>query len=221
MKQIILTLLIALSGVAINSAHAAKYWESCDSCTSTKMKRAAKNAIPNNSNNGLNYVYVMDYDNANIKKFKVTVANEPEDGTYLVFVRSMSIESNVVSDFKTLVGNLKHIEGQLKADIEIPAYISPSAFDMMRNSSMRNNISSHIWQNLSVWQNTAIITTIPLTATNKITGLHLRFEVSFSDGSTADFWMTGAKGNDAVTFEFTRSSQPGCVDISPPADLQC
>ena len=91
----------------------------------------------------------------------------------------------------------------------IPADVAESAFDIVHNSLLQKRVSDYVNDNLSIWQTIGAPVSVPLQAFGKIVDLNFVVTVTFSDGSTAKFALTGLEGSLTeihYTFEFVKGS---------------
>lgn len=192
-KKLLIIASILLS-THVTAANAEDYWAACDSCTATQMSWQAQETIPLDSD-GVFSVYVMDFTNEKISKFSVVSIYDVETRMYFSGVSEVQVDPVIAADFISYVVALKNDIAMLEAGTDIPSTVVRSAFDLFNNSYNQNAVGSYVSSNLDFWQTVGAYTAIPLLALKKITVVNVVIPVTFSDGSTANFEITGVTGD--------------------------
>ncbi len=191
---------ISAASVSVSSS---EYWDECNSCSSSQMKRKAKNAIPRESDKRFS-VYITNSTDKTIKKYSVTTFNSEEKHLAGAFARSVQIEANIAADFEKLMNDLD----LLKAGMDIPASVVNSAFDLIHNNYNRTQVSNYMNANFNVVQTLGAAASIPLLIFKKL-GLNSVVPLSFADGSTAEFVLTGVSDDYISGIIFDLDFNPG------------
>lgn len=192
MHRLILTVVLTVAG-AFASANATEYWEGCSGCSSSQQRWAAKRAIPARSVGQFD-VYIMDFERETLQKYLVGVVFDRREGGYLSAAAMRPTEVHVAYEFEQAVQAMKADVASLKAGKVIPDSVVGSAYDIVHSSARQQRVVDYINEHLTIWESIAVPTFVPLAALGKVVQLNLAISVSFSDGSTAKFVLTGVEG---------------------------
>ncbi|MEP1743840.1 MAG: hypothetical protein ABJI60_01075 [Kangiellaceae bacterium] len=203
MKNLIASIGFILLTATAQNAEAGEYWDVCNSCSSTEQKWAAERISPN-YRRGSNTVYIMDIDSKTINKYKVTSRYHDREGVTIETVTSLSIDSQLELDYKSYVNELEQQKLDLVGNgIELPSSLGiNSAFDIIHNSGFRNSISTHVSTHIGFIDVKVAGLVLPLTAIDKIASVVFIVPVTFPDGSTANWVLTGSSLTGTFTGEY-------------------
>lgn len=176
------------------AADANEYWTSCNSCSFSQLQRAALQAVPARTI-GRHDSYVADFDRETIQKYTVWWEYDPEFRAWESSVWRVSTEAHVQYEFAQLVGAMKTDVATFEAGKIIPGDVTGSAYDLIHSSQEQQEVANYIIQHMSIWETIGVPVFIPLTLFRKIVDLNLVISVAFSDGSTAQFMLTGLTGS--------------------------
>ncbi len=211
---------IVLSLIGCAAADAAEYFEACNSCSQTQQVRAAIRAVPDGVV-GQSDVYLMDFEREAIQKYRVNTFYAPRDGGYQSAALRVLTEAHVVHEFEQAVHAIKDDIASFEAGTAIPPEIAPSAYDIIHSTLTQERVSDYINGHLSIWQSIGAPAFLPLQALGKIVNLNLVISVTFSDGSTAKFALSGVEGSITdvrYTFEIVAGSARDADGNLIPAD---
>lgn len=206
--QGLLKLMFALSLFVVAHAHAAGYWDACNSCSQPQQYRAAVQAVPARVAGRFD-VYLMDFERVAVQKYRVTTVHEPRDGGYRSAALAVPTEAHIVYEFEQVVRAIKDDIASFEAGTAIPEDVVASAFDVVHNAVMQRRVSDYINEHLTIWQSIGVPVAVPLSALGKIVNLNFVISVTFSDGSTAKVKLTGIEGSITdirYTFELVEDS---------------
>lgn len=187
-------ILVFASMAASATANAGEYWATCNSCSASQSQRAALQAVPEKTI-GRHDAYVADFDREVVRKYSVWWEYEPEIRAWESSVWPVSIESHVDYEFAQIVSAMKADIASLEAGKVIPADVTGSAFDLVHSSVNQQRVANYIVGNMSLWETIGAPVFVPLSLLRKVVDLNLTISVSFSDGSTAQFVLTGVDGS--------------------------
>ena len=176
------------------AADANEYWTSCNSCSSSQMQRAALQAVPARII-GRHDSYVADFDRGTIQKYAVWWELDAEYRAWESSVWRVRTESHVEYEFAQVVSAMKTDVASFEAGKIIPGDVVGSAYDLVHSAQEQQEVAQYIIQHLSIWETIGVPVFIPLSLFRKIVDLNLVISVSFSDGSTAQFLLTGLTGS--------------------------
>ncbi|PCI71343.1 MAG: hypothetical protein COB38_05820 [Gammaproteobacteria bacterium] len=181
---------------------ATEYWQLCNSCSEGQRQNTAKQQVPIYTQ-GIVAVYIMDYENEEIFKYNIFGFNEPAENLYFSAARSVVVEQDIENEYVQFVTDFKAAVEEASG-ITMPGGTVNSSFDIIHSSYNRGLVTNHIANNLSFFQTIAATAGIPLLALNKLVNINLVTTVTFPDGSTAIFNLTGVSGSfeEGITFEF-------------------
>lgn len=202
-----LTGMLLLTGL-FGSAGATEYWEACNGCSDPQERQAAVRSVPANTA-GLFYVYVMDFEQVTVQKYRVSVLYARRDGGYQSLARRIPTEAHIVFEFEQTVHVIKDLMSSFEGGTPVPEEIAPSAYDLIHNTHLQTRVSDYLNENLNIWQSIAAPVAVPLRALGKIVNLNFVISVTFADGSTARFVLTGLDGtlfSIRYTFELREGS---------------
>ena len=202
-----LTGMLLLMGL-FSSAGATEYWESCNGCSDSQERQAAVRSAPRNTA-GIFEVYVMDFEQVTVQKYRVSVFYARRDGGYQSAAFKLQTEAHIVYEFEQAVFAIKDRLASIEDGTPIPPAIVPSVYDLVHDARLQKRVSDYINENLNLWQSIAAPVAVPLRALGKIVDLNFIISVTFSDGSTANFVLTGLDGtlfSLSYTFEFEEGS---------------
>jgi hypothetical protein len=192
----------------LGSANATEYWEACNGCSDTQERQAAVRSVPVNTP-GIFDVYVMDFQQVTVQKYRVSVFFARRDGGYQSAAIKTSTEAHIAYEFEQTVHAIKGDFLSVEDDIPIPPGVAPSVYDVIHNTSLQKRLSDYINENMSIWQSIAAPVAVPLRVLGKIVDLNFGISVTFADGSTARFLLTGLDGtlfSLVYTFEFEKGT---------------
>jgi len=202
-----LTGMLILMGL-FSSAGATEYWEACNGCSDPQERQAAVRSVPANTA-GIFDAYVMDFERVTVQKYRVSVFFARRDGGYQSAAIRVPTEAHIAYEFEQTVHAIKEDIASFEDDTPIPPGIAPSVYDLVHDARLQKRISDYINENLNIWQSIAAPLAVPLRALGKIVDLNLGISVTFADGSTAKFILTGLDGglfSVSYTFEFEEGS---------------
>ena len=179
---------------AAPDADAAEFWTSCNSCSEPQTQRAALRTVEG-AMVGRHDTYVVDFDRESVRKYSVWREYDPEFRAWESSLRPVATEAHVAHEFAQLVGAMKADVAALERGKPVPADVVESAYDLVHNSVNRQLVASYIFRNMSLWETVGAPVFVPLSLLRKVVDLNLTISVSFADGSTAQFVLTGVDGS--------------------------
>ena len=185
----ILIVLVATSG-----ADAAEFWNSCNSCSEPQAQRVALRSVEG-AMVGRHDAYVVDFDRESVRKYRVWREYDPEFRAWESSLWPVATEAHVAHEFAQLVSVMKADVAALEPGKPVPADVVESAYDLVHNSVNRQRVASYIFRNMSLWETIGAPVFVPLSLLRKVVDLNLTISVSFADGSTAQFVLTGVDGS--------------------------
>lgn len=185
----ILTLLAVAGG-----ADGAEFWSSCNSCSEPQTQREALRAVEG-AMIGRHDTYVVDFDGESVRKYVVWREYDPEFRVWESSLRSVATETHIAHEFAQLVSAMKADVAALEPGKPVPADVVESAYDLVHNSVNRQRVANYIHRNMSLWESIGAPVFVPLSLLRKVVDLNLTISVSFADGSTAQFVLTGVDGS--------------------------
>lgn len=202
-----LTGMLLLMGL-LGSANATEYWDACNGCSDTQERQAAVRSVPVNTP-GVFDVYVMDFERVTVQKFRVSVFYARRDGGYQSAAIKTLTEAHIAYEFEQTVHAIKDDFLAASDSTPIPPGVAPSVYDVIHNTNLQQQLSAYINENMNIWQSIAAPVAVPLRVLGKIVDLNFGISVTFADGSTARFVLTGLDGtlfSLSYTFEFDDGS---------------
>jgi len=193
MHRLILMIVLTVAG-AFASANATEYWEDCSGCSSSQQRWAAKRAVPRNAIGQFD-VYIMDFERESLQKYLVGVVFDPREGGFVTAAAEVQTESHVAYEFGQVVEAMKDDIASFEAGKVIPKRVVGSAFDIVHSSVRQQRVVDYINEHFTFLEAIALPVFVPLAVLGKIVNLNLTISVSFSDGSTAKFVLTGIDGS--------------------------
>ena len=175
-------------------ADAAEFWTSCNSCSEPQAQRAALRTVEG-AMVGRHYAYVADFDRESVRKYSVWREYDPEFRAWESSLRPVVTETHVAHEFAQLVRVMKADIAALEPGKPVPADVVESAYELVHNSVNRQRVASYIFRNMSLWETIGAPVFVPLSLLRKVVDLNLTISVSFADGSTAQFVLTGIDGS--------------------------
>ncbi len=203
MKRLINSICIILLGAIVQGTKAGEYWETCNSCSAIEKEWAAERASPN-IRNGNNYVYIMDIQSKTLTKYKVTSFYNRQEGVTIETTTKLTVDVQMDTDFRSFVSELELQKLDLVGNgIELPSSLGiNSAFDIIHNPGFRNSISTHVSTHIGFIDVKIAGLVLPLTAIDKIASVVFIVPVTFPDGSTANWVLTGSSLMGVFTGEY-------------------
>jgi hypothetical protein len=193
MRNLVTIMTVVLLAMSAG-AHAASYWDACDSCSQQQQVTAAIRLAPTNTL-GLQDVYLMDFERGSVQKYEVLTLYDPRDGGYMSYAQRVTTEAHIAYEFEHSVAAIKADIESLRAGTEIPEEIAASAYDIVHSALLQQRVSDYVNEHLTIWQSIGAPVSVPLSALGKIVNLNLYVPVTFSDGSTAKLVLTGLEGS--------------------------
>lgn len=180
--------------LAATAADAGEYWDSCKSCSARQAQAAALRTVPATTP-GLHDVYIADFDREALRKYRVLIEFDAESRSWLRAVVAITAESHVQHEFGQVVSAMKADVASLEPGKPVPDDIVGSAYDLVHSSVNRQRVASYIIGHMSLWESIGAPVFVPLSLFRKVVDLNLTISVSFADGSTARFVLTGIEGS--------------------------
>ena len=187
-------ILVLATVMASAAAEAGEYWKACNSCSGSQAQRAAFWAVPLETF-GRHDAYVLDFDRETVRKYNVRWRYDPEFGDWESSVWRVSVESYIQHEFAQVVSVMKADVASLEAGKLVPGSVVGSAFDLVHNSVNQRRVADFIIGNMSLWETIGAPFYVPLSMFGRIVDLNLTVSVTFADGSTARFVLTGVDGS--------------------------
>lgn len=156
------------------------------------------------------YVYILNFNNNEIKKYRVRQGRLANGHVGEPQVRLLSVESTVKNTFNAMV-----VERDIfDYTVDVPVGIAGSVYDLVGRPYLVNDISDFYNQTLS--NSTAVFNYISLGSSllGKLAGVNYVMDLSFSDGSTASFELTGVSPDGDFTFVFQSAKDIDNNDIT-------
>lgn len=179
---------------AATAADAGEYWESCKSCSAQQARAVALRTVPG-TDAGLHDVYVADFDQESLRKYRVWVEFDAESRSWWRAAAAVDAESHLQHEFGQIVSAMKADVASLQAGKPVPDDVVGSAYDLVHSSVNRQRVASYIIGHMSLWESIGAPVFIPLSLFRKVVDLNLTISVIFADGSTARFVLTGVEGS--------------------------
>lgn len=180
--------------IASAAADAGEFWSSCNSCSLSQSQRAALRAA-SAVMIGHHDVYVVDFHRESVRKYDVWWQYEPENRSWESSASLLPVESHIRYEFTQLVSTIKADVASLEAGKLVPADVVGSAFDLVHNSVNQQRVADYVTGHMSLWESIGAPVFVPLSLLRKVVDLNLTISVIFSDGSTAQFVLTGVEGS--------------------------
>lgn len=175
-------------------ADAAEVWASCNSCSEPQAQRAALRSVEG-AMVGRHDAYIADFDRESVRKYSVWREYDPEFRAWESSLRPVATESHVAHEFAQVVSAMKADVAALEPGKPVPADVVESAYDLVHNSVNRQRVANYVYRNMSMWETIGAPVFVPLSLLRKVVDLNLTISVSFADGSTAQFVLTGIDGS--------------------------
>jgi len=175
-------------------ANAEEYWGNCNDCSEPQAQRAALQAAPRTIF-GHHDVYVADFEREIVRKFTVTWEFDAEFREWESTVLPSATESYITHEFAQIVTAMKTDIRSLESGKPVPADIVGSAYDVVHSSVNQQRVANYIISNMNIWESIGAPVFVPLSFFRKIVDLNLTISVTFADGSTAKFVLTGLEGS--------------------------
>lgn len=175
-------------------ADAAEFWSSCNNCSEPQSQRAALRSVEG-AMIGLHDAYVADFGAETVRKYSVWREYDPEFRAWESSLRPTATETHVAHEFTQLVGVIKADVAAMESGKLIPPEVVGSAYDIVHNSVNRERVASYIFEHMSLWESIGAPVFVPLSLLRKVVDLNLTISVTFADGSTARFVLTGVDGS--------------------------
>lgn len=185
---------ILVLAVMSASANAEDYWGNCSDCSDPQAQSAAVQAAPRTIF-GPHDVYVTDFEREIVRKFTVTWEFDAEFREWESTVSTSATEPYIAHEFAQIVTAMKTDIRSLEAGKLVPAEIVGSAYDVVHSSVNQQRVASYIIDNMTIWESIGAPVFVPLSIFRKIVDLNLTISVTFADGSTAKFALTGLDGS--------------------------
>ena len=185
---------ILVLAVLSASANAEEYWGNCNDCSEPQAQRAALQAAPRTIF-GPHDVYVADFAREIVRKFTVTWEFDAEFREWESTVSTSVTEPYVAHEFAQMVTAMKTDIRSLESGKLVPAEIVGSAYDVVHSSVNQQHVVDYIVRNMNIWETIGVPVFVPLSFFRKIVDLNLTISVTFADGSTAKFVLTGLEGS--------------------------
>lgn len=179
---------------AASLADAGEYWDSCKSCSAQQAQAAALHAVPATAA-GLHDVYVADFDREALGKYRVWVEFDTESRSWFRAATAVGAEPHVQHEFGRVVSAMKADVASLEPGKPVPEDVVGSAYELVHSSVNRQRVAAYIIGHMSLWESIGAPVFIPLSLFRKVVDLNLTISVSFADGSTARFVLTGVEGS--------------------------
>ena len=187
-------ILILVAATAATRAEAGEYWSSCNSCSASQSQQEAMLAVPPRTL-GRHSSYVADFDRETVQKYTVWWDYDLEHRAWKSRVWAVGTESYVQYEFAQVVGAMKADVASLESGKVIPDSVAGSAFDVIHNSVKQQQVADYIIANMTFWELIGAPVFIPMSLLGKVIDLNLTIPVTFADGSTAKFLLTGIDGS--------------------------
>jgi hypothetical protein len=176
------------------SANAAESWGNCNGCSEPQAQRAALLVAPRIIF-GSHDVYVADFERGIVRKFTVTWEFDAEFREWESTVWPSATEPYIAHEFAQVVTAMKADITSLEAGKPVPVEIVGSAYDVVHSSVNQQRVANYIIENMNIWETIGAPVFVPLSVFRKIVDLNLTISVTFADGSTAKFALTGLDGS--------------------------
>ena len=203
MKWILTAVLVLAQFPA--TAGAAHEYAVCDDCSEVQYREAAVAHMPADPDRPRYEVYVADIPNGNLRRFRVTVANEP--GLYLKYAKELAPAETELANFAAFLAARAEILralGVLDFTVEIPpGHFVGSAYDLWGSNRNQLLVREFINSELSILE-TAFSNLFAFGSfLLDRSASKLFIKVQFPDGSLAFFELQG-KHEDLV-WEYLQS----------------
>ncbi len=214
-------ILFLVTMMASVAADAGEYWKTCNSCSGSQAQRAAFWAVPLETF-GRHDAYVADFDREIVRKYNVRWRYDPEFRDWESSIWQVSVESYIQHEFAQIVGVMKADVASLESGRPVPGDVVGSAFDLVHNSVNQRRVAEYIVGSMSLWEAVGAPMFVPLSIFRRIVDLNLTVSVTFADGSTARFVLTGVDGSLGeleYVFEFVDGSARDADGNSIPGNV--
>jgi hypothetical protein len=201
---VVATLSFSLTSKAASSVEEYAF---CDTCSSyNTYKSIASSYLETGVNKS---VYILNTRRGEIRKFSVKrvststpgFADEPGMPSMITSVRQVSVESTKQNIFDDAMDHRRSALA-LADDVEIPASIAASVYDVVGASYIANDIADYYNSQTGVSDEVANFVSGLAVLTGKIIPNALIIPVNFSDGSSGKLLVTGIDDDRAVSLIF-------------------
>ena len=185
---------ILVLAVLSANANAEEYWANCNDCSEPQAQRVALQAAPRIIV-GRHDVYVADFEREIVRKFTVAWEFDAEFREWESTVSTSAAEPYIAYEFAQIVTAMKADISSLEVGKLVPDDIVGSAYDVVHSSVNQQRVANYIVANMNIWESIGAPVFVPLSFFRKIVDLNLTISVTFADGSTAKFVLTGLEGS--------------------------
>ena len=197
-KILVFMLLTLLTSISVK----AKYLE-CTTCSSeTSFYNKAKQNV--DLIEGRSYISVGNTITGSIRKYIVIYqpGNINAGERPMLKVGTTSVDSNTQSLFNDAVYYRRQIIDFIDGSVSVPDNVALSAWQLSGNSVFQRDIAIYYNDNQTFTESIGNYVSVILALGGKIVGANILVAVKFSDGSFANFKITGINYKGDVVFEF-------------------
>jgi len=181
--------------------------EVCNDCTLSAMKNTA-------IGNGSGDVHVVDFENDVLKRYVVIIERE---GDFSINVtREVTPDNTVKSEFAAVKSAKRSVYDSIFAIPQVSSSVAGSAWELPGNSQKQNNVGNWILNNQSLNQAIGHYASAIAAMVGKIIGVNFVIEVTFSDGSFANYRITGIdnRGNLTLALENATDADNNSIPLT-------
>lgn len=200
-------LLVVAMLIASTSANALEFRTVCNTCvTDGNFLAAAKKEVGNF--NGSHTVYVINFETSVAKKYSVYQSvryNKIGDPIYSLAYDAIPLDAPMASNMVVQKRLKNDYQKFIDTSISIPAEIAPSAYSLVARPYLESQVSQYYFTTSSYGQNAVDYLSLIINIAGKLHGVRLNATVKFSDGTIANFRISGLNHIGELTFDLTDS----------------